>query len=94
MKRPFQIESHENYKVFIANEDLVIFLTSKLITCFIDGFTSDLISQSIVYLLGGREHTYWILGLEGEVHSIRASWTSNLHTCKGNLFLEFGWGMQ
>ena len=30
-----------------ANEDIVIFLTSKLITCFIDTFTSGMKSQSI-----------------------------------------------
>ena len=62
--------SHINYKVFNDNEDLVIFLTSKLITCFIDGFTLGMKSESFVYLLGEREHINWILDLEGEVHSI------------------------
>ena len=52
------------------NEDFVIFLTSKLITCFIDGFTSGMKSQSIAYLLIGSAHIYWILDLKGEVHSI------------------------
>jgi hypothetical protein len=46
------------------------FLTSKLITCFIDGFTSKRKSQSIAYLFNGSEHIYWILDLENEVHSI------------------------
>jgi hypothetical protein len=45
-------------------------LTSKLITCFIDGFTSKMKSQSIAYLLNESEQLYWILDLEDEVHSI------------------------
>ena len=59
----------QNYYLNV-NEDFVMFLTSKLITCFIDGFTSGMISQSIAYLLIGSAHVYWILHLEGEVHSI------------------------
>ena len=47
-----------------------MFLTSKLITCFVDGFTSRMKSQSIAYLLIGSAHIYWILDLGGEVHSI------------------------
>ena len=46
-------------------------LTSKLVTCFIDGFTSGMKSQSIVYLLIESAHIYWIVDLEGEVHSTR-----------------------
>ena len=45
-------------------------LTSKLITCFIEGFTSIMKSQSIAYLLSGSAHIYWVLDLEGEVQSI------------------------
>ena len=59
----------QNYNLNI-NEDFVMFLTSKLIMCFIDGFTSGMKSQSIAYLLIGSAHIYWILDLEGEVHSI------------------------
>ena len=43
---------------------IVIFLTSKLITCFIDGFALQMKSQSIVYLLNGSEHIcigFWTL---------------------------------
>ena len=40
--------SHKNYKL---NEDFVNFLTSKLITWFIDSFTFKIKSQSIDYLL-------------------------------------------
>ena len=48
-----------------------MFLTSKLVLCFVDGFTSKMKSQSIVdYLLLGSARIYWILDLEGEVHSI------------------------
>jgi hypothetical protein len=35
-----------------------MFLTSKLITCFIDGFTLKMESQSIAYLLNESEHIY------------------------------------
>ena len=37
-----------------------MFLTSKLITCFIDGFTFGMISESIAYLLIESAHIYWI----------------------------------
>ena len=63
--------SHKNYDPN-ANEGCVLFSTSKLITCFIDDFTSRMKSQSIVSLLNRKyvhTHTYWILNLEGEVHS-------------------------
>ena len=53
-----------------ANEGFVIFLTSKLITYIIGGFTLKMKSRPIAYLLNGSEHIYWILDLEGEVHSI------------------------
>ena len=53
-----------------------MFLTSKLLTCFIDGSTSKRKSQSIAYLLNGSEHIYiyiysgfWTLTMN-EVHSI------------------------
>ena len=65
-------------------------MTSKLITCFIDGFTLIMKSQSIAYLLNGSEHIYWILDLEGEVHSIWDLWISGLQECKGNGFFEVG----
>ena len=61
--------NHKNDNLNV-NEDFVIFLTSKLITCFIDGFTSGMKSQSIIYLLIGSAPIYWISDLEGEVHSI------------------------
>ena len=68
-QRQFQMVSHINDNLSV-NEDFVMFLTSKLITCFIDDFTFGMKSQSIVYLLIGSAHIYWILDLEGEVHSI------------------------
>ena len=55
-------------------------MTSKLITCFIDGFTSERKSKSIAYLLNESEHIYWILDLEDEVHSIWVIWTSGLQS--------------
>jgi hypothetical protein len=47
--------SHKNNK-FNVSEDFVIFLTSKLFTFFIDGFTSGMKSQSIAYLLRGSAY--------------------------------------
>ena len=44
--------SHKNYNLNV-NEDFVMFSTSRLITCFIDGFTFGMKSQSIVCLLIG-----------------------------------------
>jgi hypothetical protein len=41
-------------------------------------------SKSVVYLLNGREHIYWILDLEGEVHSIWDLWISGLPYYKDN----------
>ena len=85
-----------------TNEDFVIFFTSNFITCFIDfhlhafGFNSGIKSQSIACLLRESEHLYWILGLQGESHSLWDLWTSGLQECKGGLlfflFFEIGRG--
>ena len=61
--------SHQIYNPNI-NEDFVMFLTSKSITCFIDGFTSRMKSSSNVYLLSKSAHIYWILDLESKMNSI------------------------
>ena len=61
--------SHKNYNLNVS-EDSIMILTSKLVTCFIDGFTSGMKSQSIPYLPIGSAHIYCNLDLEGEVHSI------------------------
>ena len=68
MTKTLSMVCHENYNLG-ANEGFVTFFTSKLITFFICGFTL-MKSQSIAYLLNGREYIYWILDLEGELHSI------------------------
>jgi hypothetical protein len=60
--------SHKNYNLG-ANEGFVMFLTPKLITWFVGGFTLKMISHSIAYLLDESEHISWIWDLEGEVHS-------------------------
>ena len=57
MTKILSLVSHKNYN-FGANEGFVMFLTSKLFTCFIDSFTSKRKSQSIAYLLIGSEYTY------------------------------------
>ena len=41
-----------------ANEGFVVFLTSRLITCFIGGFTRKMKSQLIAYSRNGSEHIY------------------------------------
>ena len=82
MTKTFSMVSHKHYNLG-ANEGFVVFLTSKLIACYIDTFTSKRISQSTAYLLNGSEHIYWILDLENEMHSIWAIWTSRLQECKG-----------
>ena len=45
-------------------------------------------SQSIAYLLNESEHKYWILNLEGEVHSVWDLWISELQEYKGNGFFK------
>ena len=69
MTKTLSMVSHKNINLN-ANESFVIFLTSKLITCFIHGFTSKMKSQSIAYLLNESENIYYTLDLEDEVHSI------------------------
>ena len=73
--------SHKNYNL-IVDEDFVMFLTSKLITCLVDDSTSGMKSQSITYL-------------QSEVHSIWDLWTSGLQECHGQCFFsKVGWGRQ
>ena len=75
--------SHKNYNLN-AKQGFCHFFTSKLITSFIDGFTSKRKSQSIACLLNGSEHIYWILDFENKVHSIWVIWTSSRQECKGH----------
>ena len=77
--------SHMNY-ILNANEAFVIFLTSKLITCLIGGVTLTMKPKSIAHLLNGSGHIYWVLDLEGEVHSIWDLWLSGFQECKSNEF--------
>ena len=67
MTKTFSMVSHKNYNLN-ANESFVIFLTSRLTTCFIDGFTLEMKSQSTAYLLNESEHICWISDLEDEMH--------------------------
>ena len=48
-----------------ASKGFVIFLTSKLSTCFIGGFTLTMKPQLIAHSLNESERIYWILDLEG-----------------------------
>ena len=82
MKKTLSMVSHKNYNLN-ANEGFVRFLSSELITSFIDNSTSKRKSQSIAYLFNESEHIYCILNLEDELHSIWIIWTSDLQECKG-----------
>ena len=79
--------SHKNYNLS-AHKGFVILLTSKLSTCFIDGFTSKMKSQSITCFSNGSEYIYWIVALEDEVHSIGVLWTSDFQDARAILFYE------
>ena len=90
--------SHIHYNNFnVDHEDFVMFLTSKFIICFIDihlhtfGFILGMKSQSIAYLLRESD-VYWILGLQGEVHSIWDLWTNDLQECKNTFYFYFETG--
>ena len=72
MTKILSLVSHKNDNLS-ASEGFVMFLTSKLITCFIDGFTSKMKSHSVAYSLNAREYIYWILDLENEMHSMRVT---------------------
>ena len=89
MTKTLSMVSRKNYKLS-ANEDFVIFLTSKLIACFNSGFTLKMKSKSIAYLLNGSEQIYWIWDLQDEVHSIWDLWIIGLQECKDNGFFEVG----
>ncbi len=57
MTKTLSMVSRKKYN-FNANEGFVIYLISKFITCFIDGFTLEMKSQSIAYLLNESEDIY------------------------------------
>ena len=59
MTKTLSMVSHKNYNLN-AKWGFCHFLTSKLITCFIEGFTLRRKSQSIAYLLNGSEHSVYI----------------------------------
>ena len=88
-QRQSQKISYKKFNVNV-NEDFVMFLISKLIACFINGFTFGMKSQSIAWLPIGSAHIYWILDLEGKVHSIWDLSSSGLQECKGHIFFEVG----
>ena len=67
-----------------------MFLISTLIMCFISGSTSKMKSQSIAFLPIGSAHIYWILDLEGEVHSIWDYGQATFKNVRAILFLKLG----
>ena len=82
MTKSLAMVSHTNYNLN-ANEGFLMFLTSKLITCFIDNFILKMTSQSIAYLLDEGERIYWIVDLDNEMHPIWVIWTSGLQESNG-----------
>ena len=64
MTKTLSMASHKNYNLSV-DESFAILLTSKLITCFIDGFTLIRKSQSTVDLLNGSVYIgFWTLKLK------------------------------
>jgi hypothetical protein len=57
MRKTLSNRKSQNYSL-TANEDFVMFLTSKLITCFIDGFTLGMKSQANAYSQSQSAHVY------------------------------------
>jgi hypothetical protein len=69
MTKPSQMVTHKNYNLNVE-DDIVICLTSKLVTCLIDGVTLEMKSHAIASLLSGSGHVYQIMNCEYEVHLI------------------------
>ena len=67
-----------------------MFLTSKLVSCFIDGFTSRMKSQSIAYLLLGSAHIDWILDLEGKCTQVGICSQMAFKNARAMFFLKLG----
>jgi hypothetical protein len=95
MTKTLSMVSHKSYNL-IANEGFVMFLTSKLITCFIDGLSLKRKSQSVAYLLNESEHIYWILDLDNEVHPISYGLygQATFKNARAISFFEVGWSGQ
>ena len=57
--------SHNVFSLCV-NEGFVTFFTSNIFTCFIDGFTSKMKSQSMAYLLSGTDIyiEFWTLKMK------------------------------
>jgi hypothetical protein len=85
MKKTPSNGTSQNYNLN-ANEDFVIFLASKSITCFIDNFTFGMKSLSIAYSLSETAHIYWILDFEGECTQYEICGQDGLQKYKGNVF--------
>ena len=90
MTKTSSMVSHKNYNLS-ANEDFVKKITFKLITCFIDGFTLKVKSQSITSLLNESEHIsiiFWTLKMKCIQYEICEK--NDLEKCMGNGFFKDG----
>ena len=92
MTRTLSMVSRKNYITSRVNtkEGFITFLTSKLITCFIGGFTLKMKPQSIAHLLNGIEHIYWIWTLRVKCTQYGICGLSGLQECKSNEFFKIG----
>ena len=70
-----------------------MFLISKSITCFVNGSTSGMKSQSIIYLLSGSPHIYWILDLEVKCTQYGICSQAAFKNARAIFFFQVGWGM-
>jgi hypothetical protein len=90
MTKTLSMLSHKNYDLN-ANEGFVTFLTSKLSTCFIDGFTLKMKSQSITCLLNKSEHAhigFWTLKMKCTQYGLYGQ--AAFKNARAILFFEFG----
>jgi len=86
MTKTLAMVSHKNYNLS-ANEGFVMFLTSKFVTCFIDGFTlKRKSSQLLIYSMEVNFYIgFWTLKMKCTQYGL---YTSGLQECKGNFIFH------
>ena len=83
--------SHKNHHLNVIEEFFVSSI-SKLITYFIDNSTLGTKSHSVICLLSGSEHIYWILDLGVSVRCTQYGFVdwNGLQECMDNFSFEVG----
>ena len=89
MTKALAMVSHKNHNLS-ANEGFGNIFDSQVVYMLYWQFHYEKKSQSIVYLLDGSEHIYWILDLQDKVYSVWDLWTHDLQESKGNDFFAVG----